>query len=394
MGIFFKNLPTELKFTANDPKSMNIFSCLLGPLYYITLYHINRVKLIASQVDDNKYWGISFQAVYMTSLIAQYLSDRMSTGEKLMLSPLLVYTMSMAMIILSFHTDSTNKIVSQTASKQMHVCLKFSQQFHASWPGVSYLLVTFFTERLNNKDKKDDMVSRAKAVLVKVCQDFRSDERGKSDHLKHMKSFDLNFLLNESDKADVSDISSNEDHGYDKEDEDLSLPMHNIVTFELPPVDSDFYKTFSATQLFPKDTAKHHTISPTPTPLQSPPSTKVNSQQFQPHSGSSNVQLQPSNDANNIRLHNPVSDQQLFSDGFPGFVTNSNASTTTPVHSTAASFGTENIPLYPTAPDAPMYPYPPPVPQATSLDFQDNAVLDSQYFLNVNSGVNWNTYNI
>ncbi|CUM49135.1 uncharacterized protein AC631_01196 [Debaryomyces fabryi] len=399
MGIFFKNLPSELKFTANDPKSMNAFSCLLGPLYYITLYHINRVKLITTQEDNNKYWGISFQAAYMTSLIAQYLSDRMSTGEKLMLSPLLVYTMSMAMIILSFHTDSTNRIVAQTASKQMHICLKFSKQFHASWPGVAYLLVTFFTERLNKEDKKDDMVSRAKAVLVKACEDFKSDEeRGKSDHLRHLKTFDLNFMLNESDdraNPDVSDISSNGDHGYDHDDEDLSLPMHNIVTIELPPVDSDFYKAFSATQLFPKDTAKIHTISPTPTPVQSPPSSKINpQQQFHSHSGPSNVQLQPSNDANNTRPHNSVSDHQLFSEGFPGFVANSNASTTTPVHTSAASFGTENIPLYPTAPDAPMYPYPPPAQQSSSLDFQDNAVLDSQYFLNVNSGVNWNTYNI
>lgn len=397
MGIFFKQLPSELKFTADDSKSMNVFSCLLGTVYYITLYHINRVKLIAIQGDDNKYWGISFQAAYMTSLIAQYLSDRMSSGEKLMLSPLLVYTMSMAMIILSFHTDSSNKIVSQTASKQMHVCLNFSRQFHASWPGVTYLLVTFFTERLNREDKKDEMVSRAKSVLIKICQDFRSDEdKGKPGHLKNLKSFDLNFLLNETNDQTVSDTSGDEDYAYDKEDEDLSLPMHNIVTIELPPSDSEFCKTFNATHLFPKGTGKNHTISPTPTPLQSPLSTKVNPQeQFHSHSGPSNMQLQPPNDANASGSHNGISDQQLFSENFPGaFVANSNASTTTPVHSSAASFGTDNIPLYPTAPDAPMYPFPPPAPQPTTLDFQDNAVLDSQYFLNVNSGVNWNTYNI
>lgn len=402
MGIFFKQLPSELKFTANDPKSMNVFSCLLGTFYYITLYHINRVKLITIQEGNNKYWGISFQAAYMTSLIAQYLSDRMNSGEKLMLSPLLVYTMSMAMIILSFHTDSTNKIVSQTASKQMHVCLNFSRQFQASWPGVAYLLVTFFTERLNRDDKKDEMVSRAKSVLIKVCQDFKSDEdKGKPGHLKNLKSFDLNFLLNEPNDHAASDTSSCEDYAYDKEDEDLSLPMHNIVTIELPPFDSEFCKTFNATHLFPKGSGKNHTISPTPTPLQSPPTTKISpQQQFHSHPGPSNVQLQPSNDTNATRPHNGISDQQLFSENFPGgFVANSNGSTTTPIHSSAASFGTENIPLYPTAPDAPMYPFPPPPPpppppQPITLDFQDNAVLDSQYFLNVNSGVNWNTYNI
>ena len=70
----------------------------------------------------------------------------------------------------------------------MHVCLNFSRQFQASWPGVAYLLVTFFTERLNRDDKKDEMVSRAKSVLIKVCQDFKSDEdKGKPGHLKNLK---------------------------------------------------------------------------------------------------------------------------------------------------------------------------------------------------------------
>lgn len=393
MGVFFNNLPEELKFTANDPKTMNVYSCLLGALYYVTLYHINRVKIITIQDNDtnNTYWGISFQAAYMTSLIAQYLGDRYSSGERLLLSPQLVYTMSMAMMILSFHLNSTNKIVSRTASKQMKVCLKFSRQCHAAWPGVTYLLITFFTESLISPDKRDVLIARAKSILLKICKDFMLDEeKGKSDLLKSLNSFDLNFLLNETDAPSVPDTSVNEDFAWGKDEEDLSLPVFNTITIKLPPLDSEFCKSFDATKLFPKRNADYN-LSPTPSPTHSPEQAKGKSHSRPLHLQHNGDAVSAPRTSANANMPEPP----LFHENYPnGFGANSITTTSTSALPAAASFGNENIPLYPTAPD-PVYPsFTAQAQQSTSLDYDNNAVLDSQYFLNDNSGVNWNSYNM
>lgn len=395
MGIFFESLPVILKFNVKEPKSVNVFSSLIGSQYYVTLYHINRVRLANIQGDmkTNKYWGIAFQSAFMISQIAQYLSERIKSGDNKLLSGQLVYTISLSTILLSFHTDSTNNIVAKTASSQMNICLNFLRQCHETWPGITFMLISFFTEKLNNADRKDELISKAKKLLIKICHEYiTTDEKGKQTNdnpSKNFKTFDINFLLNESE---VKSNTSKEEFGISNfEESDLSLPIYNIVSIKLPPLDSNIYKNFNATQLFQKDKVNYD-VSPTLTPAQTPSSTyPISNLQTSPTNVTFAGQNHPSNASGSTTTTTSIPDQQIFpSNSFPNtFIPNS--TDTAPTSST--SYANENIPFYNNSNDNSEYPYIPP-DQPSDIDLQDSRILDSQYFLNVNSGVNWNSYDI
>lgn len=263
MGFYFQSLPEYLRYDIHNPKSINMYSCLIGSLYYTVLYHINRVKFVSlKKTEYNKYWGISFQSVYLLSMTAHSLSEQMTAGSVKLLPTQVLYTISLAMILLSLNSLSSNQIVARTSKTQMEVCLGFLRQCHDYWPGITFLLVTFITERLSLGDQSGALVNRAKSLLYDICRRYYFDDSGKVRNPSRL--FDINFLLNSTENNNESaakegdetktltDKGEDNDFGWNPavDADDPSLPIYNLRTFRPPGVDSEFYKTFDITMLF------------------------------------------------------------------------------------------------------------------------------------------------
>lgn len=341
MGVLFALLPSNLRFDVHDSGLLNLYLALLGASYFTTLYHINHVQLAA----DDKHWGISFQLAYTTLLIAQFLQQQKELNRKMFLPTVLVYLMLVAMIVLLFHTDLKNAAVSQTASRQLEACVAFLHACHMWFPGLTYLLVTFFTDRLHAEDCKHELTQRARRQLLRVFKQFLGEGRARTTN-----SFDINFLLNETKNPAPDDPG----FALDDYDADVSLPLNTVRSLRLPPRGLVFYSRFAVTQLFPG-----------PRGRASLPNGPQNG-----HNGLQNQNSQNGGPDHPAPVQVPgvqVQDVAMAtpSDGAP----------------TAA----------PLLQDPSMYFSGPEFGDGGAVKRED-AVLDSQYFLNVSSGVDWSMY--
>lgn len=435
-GYYYTNLPENLIFNNHNSKSMNFYSSLIGSLYFILLYHINRVKFASVTNENNKYWGISFQSVYMSSIIGQYLNEQVENGSLKLLPTLVIYIMALTMILLSFHTDSSNKIVAKTASKQVRACLNFLRQTHETWPGLSYMLITFFSERLNSHNTKSSYMVKAKKMLFDVCREYQINEEKLSRDSN--KTIDINFLLNNNDKkkktleGDSEDevgaepksnknkhnINNNRINSYNNSEDDLTenwdikddldditLPIFNTKTIKLPHYDSDFYKTFDISHLFPRNNAnKQYNLQRSATSNTLGPSNVavVNTMQtdnttnngtlayydsLSGYNGSSNdgsIMFNKANDSdtNNDIRHNNHGDQ------YPNTVycTPVTAASTILLNNIDSSNVDDNA--------TPAMAHDDTHSRSQPDSVESDILLDTQYFLNVDSGVDWNTFSI
>lgn len=345
MGYLYQSLPEYLRYNIHNPKSTNMYSCLIGSVYYTILYHINRVKFSnIKKKGYNKYWGISFQSMFLSSMMAQSLSEQIEKGSVKILPSNVLYNTSLAMILLSFNTLSSNKIVSRTSKTQMEVCLSFLRRCHDYWPGITFLLVTYITERLSLGDQSGPLASRARGLLYDICRRYYYDEIGKERDSS--KLFNIDFLLNTDNSNDKTSRGEGEesnpglpDHSFDwnpgTDADDPSLPIFNIRTFVLPPVDSDFYKRFDITMLFPN--SKSQSTSP-----------------YQ---------------------ENDENAEQQDEDAYDSF------KQTDQVYNNSSALNKAETDK--------------PTTLGPKLDKGNSAALfDSQYFLNVSSGVDWNVLNL
>lgn len=335
MGVFFALLPPSLRFNVHDSGLLNMYLALIGASYFTTLYHINHVQLAA----DDKHWGISFQLAYTTLLIAQFLLQQKELNRKMFLPTVLVYLMLVAMIVLLFHTDLKNAVVSQTASRQLEACVAFLHACHLWFPGLTYLLVTFFLARLHAEDSKHELTQRARRQLHKVFKQFLGEDRARSTN-----SFDINFLLNETKQAAPNDPG----FALDDYDADTSLPLHAVRSLRLPPRGSVFYSRFSVTQLFPGPRGR------SPLAQNAPKG---------PKSAPEGLPLRESVQVQTAHMQEPP-----ISSGPSGVSAAAPLLQDPSMYFSGAEYGEEGA------------------------GKREDAVLDSQYFLNVSSGVDWGMY--
>lgn len=246
MGLFFKDLPSDLKFSSNDPKSINIYSAILTSTYYIMLYHINRLKL--TDKDTTKYWGISFQSAFLIAQIAEVLTQLKLTNKNLLFTSHLVYNTTLALFILTFHTDSKNPTVSEAASRQSDICYQFLLTLKNDWKGVVLLLLQFFDRTF--KASREETIAKAKQSVLKDNERFRALLQN-SHKSNSLKSFEINFLLNKDKNNDSDTDNWHEFLITDEEYSNPELPLSNILTMKIPKPDDEFYRNFSVTKLFP-----------------------------------------------------------------------------------------------------------------------------------------------
>lgn len=252
MGLFFRDLPSDLKFSLNESESINIYSAILTSTYYIVLYHINRLKL--TDKDTTKYWGISFQSAFLISQIAQVLTQMKAVNKQLLLTSHLFYSTSLALLILTFHTDSHNPTVREAASRQAEVCYQFLTTLKADWKGVVTILLQFYDNTF--RQSKEEMISRAKHLVLKDNEKFKALLQN-SHKSNTLKSFEINFLLNKDKEGDAEDVGSRYEFLItDEEYTNPALPLSNILTMDIPGPDDQFYREFSVSKLFPVKTKK------------------------------------------------------------------------------------------------------------------------------------------
>lgn len=164
MGIWFSNLPPQLVFSLKDTSTQNFYSCLLNAQYYNRLYLIHRSNLLrmarSSSTNPNNYkypsWGISFQAARMISIVSKILLDK---GQIMYCPVMFVYILFSALMMLIYHVDSTNHVISSTASDSLFVSRAVLKELSKFWPIANVLLKLF--------DKyADDKIKRAKVIEI------------------------------------------------------------------------------------------------------------------------------------------------------------------------------------------------------------------------------------
>lgn len=232
---FFAQLSTSLKFDSTA-SSRNIFAASVGMHYYCLLYHINRLLIPNEQNHKSVSWGIAFQAAFENSRIAKYLVDERERDPQVIFPALTIYSTALAAIVLSLHMDSTNKVVALAAARQISVCLKFIQNWSTHWPGVSFMLLAYFTNQLGVNEKRYALADKARRLWQKISQTSVTWEQMRT------KTIDINFLLNSN--GDPSDREETDDL---PPATDMSFPVHRIRTFT-----AQSRRVFDAAALFCK----------------------------------------------------------------------------------------------------------------------------------------------
>ncbi|KAK6464275.1 fungal-specific transcription factor domain-containing protein [Scheffersomyces coipomensis] len=168
MGIWFTNLPPQLVFSLTDTSTQNFYSCLLNAQYYNRLYLIHRSNLIrmakSSSANPNNYkypsWGISFQAARMISLVSKILLDR----NQIKYCPVMfVYILFSALVMLIYHVDSANTVISSTASDSLLVSRAVLKELSNYWP-IARVLMKLFDKYANDKIKRAKVIENGNKI--------------------------------------------------------------------------------------------------------------------------------------------------------------------------------------------------------------------------------------
>lgn len=164
MGIWFTNLPPLLTFSLNDELKQDFFNCLLNAQYYNRLYLIHRSNLMrmarSNSTDPNNYkypsWGISFQAARMISIISKILSDK---GLIFYCPVMFVYIVYSAQMMLIYHVDSTNHLISSTAADSLVILKTVLEQMTNNFP-VAKVLLKLFEKYADSQIKRAQVIER------------------------------------------------------------------------------------------------------------------------------------------------------------------------------------------------------------------------------------------
>lgn len=231
LGAFFRELPPQLKFL---PNCTNKYACIIGVQYYVTVFLINRLQI--GRGNNNIHWGILFQAMYTCLLILQTILDNMEEGNRHVYPAFVTYAVTLVIAVFGLHTNSSNEMVATVSRQRMDEGLRSLKAFAKVWPSFTQMLLDFLSNRLAYPGETD-FANRFKHVVLQASNLDRAPPNSKQPKL-----LAINFLLNDS----------NLDSMHEKfDDPDQSLPIYNLLTFELPDVGSNFYKSFTPEQLFP-----------------------------------------------------------------------------------------------------------------------------------------------
>lgn len=289
MGIWFTNLPRELEFSLNDTSTQHFYSCLLNAQYYNRLYLIHRSNLLrmarlnSTNPSNYKYpsWGISFQAARMISIISKILLDK----NQISYSPVMfVYILFLAIMMLIYHVDLPNHLISSAASDSLFVLRAVLRELSKYWP-IAGVLLKVFDKYANDKIKRARVIevgskmaeyeemtaeSRQKSYYE---YDNDGDQRGENSHHEPHNNVEttdtyspnsavsptarplgdqppgdqpldqlvhqLKHTLGKKSSSDQSPTSSTQ-----------SFPDISLVTENLP-ANQTFFDNFEPTQLFP-----------------------------------------------------------------------------------------------------------------------------------------------
>lgn len=234
MGLYLKELPSFLRYSIDNPNSKNIFALVLAVNYFGALYHINRIRL--TDKSNTKFWGISYQSIYMISHIGEVASSLKLKNPSILIPGTMVYNISLAIVFLEFHVESNNLVVKETSEKQLKSCLKALDLVQNDWKGIIPVIRSF----VQNKKTDPKVAERAKNLLIK--ENSRIQEVWTT--MNYIRPLEINALLNsESDNDTLFKITK-------KEYEDPDLPFSTILTYDLPPYDDEFFQNFESSQLF------------------------------------------------------------------------------------------------------------------------------------------------
>lgn len=170
MGIWFTNLPPQLTFSLNDESKQDFYSCLLNAQYYNRLYLIHRSNLIrmakSNSTNPNNYkypsWGISFQAARMISIIARIILER----DLVPYCPVVfVYITYSALMMLIYHVDSSNNLISSTASESLVILRKTLQELAINFP-IASVLIKLFEKYASDRIKRAKVIEKGSRMAM------------------------------------------------------------------------------------------------------------------------------------------------------------------------------------------------------------------------------------
>ncbi|CAH6720061.1 putative cutinase transcription factor 1 alpha [[Candida] jaroonii] len=218
MGIWFTNLPPQLTFSVTDESKQDFYNCLLNAQYYNRLYLIHRSNLIrmarSSSSNPNNYkypsWGISFQAARMISIIAKILLEKQLIG---VCPVVFVYIIYSALLMLIYHVDSTNKLISSTASDSLVILTNVLKELSKNF-SIASVLHKLFEKYASDKFKRAEVIERSTRLAMN--QELSSARRAAVTE-KNLKAYYGKSQFN-GDGADGTPPS------------DLISPTHSIAS--------------------------------------------------------------------------------------------------------------------------------------------------------------------
>ena len=304
MGIWFTNLPRELEFSLNDTSTQHFYSCLLNAQYYNRLYLIHRSNLLRmarlNSTNPSKYkypsWGISFQAARMISIISKILLDK----QQICYSPVMfVYILFLAIMMLIYHVDLPNHLISSAASDSLFVLRAVLKELSKYWP-IAGVLLKLFEKYANDKIKRAHVieVGSKMAEYEEMSAENRQktyyeydndgDQRASGENNHHEPLNNVESTDNYSPNSAVSptarpmgeqpldqlvhqlkqSLGKKSSSEQSPTSSTQSFPDISLVTENLP-ANQTFFDNFEPTQLFPD-------IKPSlpPSRAQSPPTMK------------------------------------------------------------------------------------------------------------------------
>lgn len=190
MGIWFTNLPPLLTFSLNDESKQDFYNCLLNAQYYNRLYLIHRSNLIkmakSNSTNPNNYkypsWGISFQAARMISIIARIILER----NLVHYCPVVfVYIIYSALLMLIYHVDSSNHLISSTASESLVILRKALQELTVNFP-IANVLIKLFEKYASDRIKRAKVIEKGSRIAIN--QELNSARRA-IDTENNLKSY-------------------------------------------------------------------------------------------------------------------------------------------------------------------------------------------------------------
>lgn len=182
MGIWFTNLPPQLQFSLTDSLKQNFYACLLNAQYYNRLYLVHRANLLrmarSSSTNPNNYkypsWGISFQSARMISIVSKIILEK---GSLKYCPVMFVYILFSALIMLTYHVDSSNQVIASTASDSLYISLSVLKELGKYWPIVS-VLIRLFDKYANDKIKRAQIIERG--TIIAEMQENKNGQHSRT----------------------------------------------------------------------------------------------------------------------------------------------------------------------------------------------------------------------